>query len=225
MVPGGGLSPDHAGWMHSRNRFLLPVKVLSRVFRGKFLAFLRNAQRTGKLQLHGSLAKLKKKADFDVLLGKVYASEWVVYTKPPFGGPEQVLRYLSRYTHRVAISNHRILSIAEGNVTFRWRDYAHSNKKKTSTLAACEFLRRFFLHVLPRGFVRIRHFGFLANRQRKALLKLCRHHLARPSVVPTENHTGAEMASWLCPVCNVGHLQIVERLASSLIKIAAVDSS
>ena len=183
VVPGGGLSPEHDRWIPARDHFLLPVKVLSRVFRGKFLAFLRTAFRKGKLQFHGRLATLGREPDFDVLLNQNYGREWVVYTKPSFGGPEQVLRYLSHYTHRVAISNHRILSIADGNVTFRWKDYAYGNKKKKMTLTACEFLRRFFLHVLPQGFVRIRHFGFLANRQRKVLLKICRQLL---DTQPTE---------------------------------------
>jgi hypothetical protein len=125
VVPGGGLSPDHSRWIPSRSRFLLPVKVLSRVFRGKFLAFLRTAFHKGRLRFHGRLATLDQKASFYTLLRQAYDCEWVVYTKPPFGGPEQVRRYLSRYTHPVAISNHRILKVADGNVTFRWRDYAH----------------------------------------------------------------------------------------------------
>ncbi len=186
------------------------MKVLSRVFRGKFLAFLQTAFRKGRLQFHGSLAGLEQKSSFDALLRQAYSCEWVVYTKPPFGGPEQVLRYLSRYTHRVAISNHRILNIADGNVTFRWRDYAHGNKKKKMTLPACEFLRRFLLHVLPQGFVRIRHFGFLANRHRKNLLELCRRLLqVRPTVA-----AGAAIDLDLprCPACLAGQLRIVEHI-------------
>lgn len=225
VVPGGGLSPSHTAWVHSRNQFLLPVKVLSRLFRGKFLAFLRNAQRKGKLHLHGALAALGRGSGFDGLLNQAYACEWVVYTKAPFGGPEQVLRYLSRYTHRVAISNHRILSMAESSVTFRWKDYAHGNKNKVSTLAACEFLRRFFLHVLPRGFVRIRHFGFLANRHRKALLETCRNHLPQASPVLAGTDTDAGLMRVACPACHLGHLQIIERLLSRLVRFEFLDSS
>jgi hypothetical protein len=222
VVPGGGLSPQRDRWIASRDQFLLPVKVLSRVFRGKFLAFLRTAFRKGKLQFHGRLAAL----DFGALLTQMYRCEWVVYTKPPFGGPEQVLRYLANYTHRVAISNHRILSIEDGNVTFRWKDYAHGNKKKKMTLTACEFLRRFLLHVLPQGFIRIRCFGFLAHRQRKALLQICRNLLdAQPPEVSTATETGAPGEVLLCPACRTGHLQIVERITSQLLRHNRFDTS
>ena len=183
VIPGGGLSHDRMRWIPSRNHFFLPVKVLSRVFRGKFISLLRNAYRAGKLQFHGRLAELREKKTFDATLDGAYKQEWVVYAKRPFAGPEQVLRYLSRYTHRVAISNHRLVSVADGQVTFRWKDYAHGSKQKQMTLTACEFLRRFLLHVLPRGFVRIRHFGLMANRQRKALLQRCRE-LLLPAAEP-----------------------------------------
>jgi hypothetical protein len=226
VVPGGGLSPDHTRWIHSKNQFLFPVKVLSRVFRGKFLALLRSAFRRGKLLFHGKLTNLRWKSDFDTLLKQAYGCEWVVYTKPPFGGPEQVLRYLSRYTHRVAISNHRILSVADGNVTFRWKDYAHGNKNKEMTLPGCEFLRRFFLHVLPPGFVRIRHFGFLANRQRKVLLTVCRDLLSvQPVTTFAETAIGASVELPLCPVCRTGRLVIIERTPSRLNSFFRVDSS
>jgi hypothetical protein len=194
------------------------------MFRGKFLALLRKAFRKGKLQFHGRLAELRKKPNFDALLDQAHGCEWVVYTKPPFGGPEQVLRYLARYTHRVAISNHRILSVADGNVTFRWKDYAHGSQKKQMTLTACEFLRRFFLHVLPKGFVRIRHFGFLANRHRKALLATCRRLLPRQPVIAV-TETDAGVARLLCPVCHTGRLLIVERLPNRLTRSRRIDSS
>jgi hypothetical protein len=223
VVPGGGLSPDHTEWISARSHFLLPVKVLSRVFRGKFLALLQTAFRKGRLQFHGRLAALQRKAVFQSLLGRAYNCEWVVYTKPPFGGPEQVLRYLSRYTHRVAISNHRIVKVADGNVTFLWRDYAHGNKKKKMTLPACEFLRRFLLHVLPQGFVRIRHFGFLANRHRKTLLELCRRLLQlRPTVAAGAI---ADLDLPLCPACRAGRLRIVEHIPSQLRALPQTDSS
>jgi hypothetical protein len=224
VVPGGGLSSDRTRWIPSRSHFLLPVKVLSRVFRGKFLAFLRAAFRKRKLQFHGSIATLENERAFDALLHRAYCKEWVVYTKPPFGGPEQALRYLSRYTHRVAISNHRILNIVDGNVTFRWRDYAHGNKKKKMTLPACEFLRRFLVHVLPPGFVRIRHFGFLANRHRTELLKICRCLLSPQTVAPATN-IYIEIQLPLCPSCRMGRLQIIERMPSQLPNSIRVDSS
>ena len=201
---------------------LLPVRVLSRIFRGKFLAFLRTAFRKGQIQFHGRLVAL----DFDALLNRAFGCEWVVYTKPPFGGPEQVLPYLANYTHRVAISNHRILSIEDGNVTFRWKDYAHGNKNKKMTLTACEFLRRFFLHVLPPSFVRIRHFGFLANRQRKALLNICLHLLHAQLLHSfVEPDASARIEVPLCPACHTGHLHIVERIPSQLTSRVQIDSS
>lgn len=223
VVPGGGLSPDHTEWISARDHFLLPVKVLSRVFRGKFVELLQTAFRRGRLQFHGNLAALRHKPAFQALLRGAYRSEWVVYAKPPFGGPEQVLRYLSRYTHRVAISNHRILKIADGNVTFLWKDYAHGNKKRKMVLSACEFLRRFFLHVLPQGFVRIRHFGLLANRHRKTLLELCRRLLHAQPTVPAAAVVDLDFPQ--CPACRAGHLRIVEHVPSQLRAPAHVDSS
>ena len=223
VVPGGGLSPDHTEWISGRSHFLLPVKVLSRVFRGKFLALLQTAVRKGRLQFHGGLAELRRKAVFQRLLGRAYGCEWVVYTKPPFGGPEQVLRYLSRYTHRVAISNHRIVNVADGNVTFLWRDYAHGNRKKKMTLPACEFLRRFLLHVLPQGFVRVRHFGFLANRHRRTLLDLCRRLLQVRPTVPAGATVDLDLPQ--CPACRAGRLRIVEHIPSQLRPVTPTDSS
>jgi hypothetical protein len=228
VTPGGGLSHDRTRWITSRSHFFLPVKVLSRVFRGKFIALLRNAFRTSKLQFHGRLAELQEKSAFDALLDRAYNQEWVVYTKRPFGGPEQVLRYLARYTHRVVISNHRLLSVAGGQVTFRWKDYAHGSKKKQMTLTACEFLRRFLLHVLPRGFVRIRHFGLMANRQRKPLLDKCRELLSGPteplSTTQPPPGTDSGVGAALCPVCHIGHMVIVARLPRNSLTIR-VDSS
>ena len=226
VVPGGGLSSDRSRWIGSGDRFLLPLGVLSRVFRGKFLAFLRKAVRQGKLQFHGALTELATPRGFGRLLKKAYGCEWVVYTKPPFGGPEHVLRYLARYTHRVAISNHRIVSIADGQVTFLWKDYAHGGKQKKMTVAATEFLRRFFQHVLPKGFVRIRHFGFLANRQRKALLEICRALLCVPLAQPVAGTgTGADAELPLCPACRLGRLHVVERIPSRLSSFFRINSS
>ena len=156
-----------------RARFFLPIKVLSRVFRGKFVAGLKAAFQAGTLQFHGSLRHLAEPRTFASWLRTLFRQDWVVYAKRPFGGPQHALRYLGAYTHRVAISNHRLVALEDGNVTFRWRDSAHGNKKKLMTLPVDEFLRRFLLHLLPRGFVRIRHFGFLANRRRASLLPIC----------------------------------------------------
>ena len=158
-IPAGGLSPDHRRWICPRYPFFLPVRVLSRVFRGKFLAGLKRLHRRNQLCCAGPAAALADPQQFAKLMRRLHCHDWVVYAKPAFGGPMQVLRYLGRYTHRVAISNHRLLAFDQERVTFRWRDYAHGGKQGMMTLAATEFLRRFFLHVLPRGFVRIRHFG------------------------------------------------------------------
>jgi hypothetical protein len=187
VVTGGGLSCDRAGridgspcWRSCRPGFFLPVRVLSRVFRGKFLAGLRTALTQGRLRLPGDLAAL---ADADAAWwSALYAQDWVVYAKPPMGGPAQVLKYLARYTHRVAISNHRLLDVGEGRVKFRYKDYAAGGQDKTMTLTATEFLRRFLQHVLPTGFVKIRHYGLLANAQRAQRLALGRQLLLVASV-------------------------------------------
>ena len=157
--------------------FFLPVKVLSRVFRGKFIAGLKRAFRQRKLMFPGSMKPLAAEKAFHAFLRPLFRQDWVVYAKRPFGGPQHVLHYLARYTHRVAISNHRIVNVADGKVTFRWKDYAHNSKQRLMTVTAEEFLRRFLLHTLPRGFVRIRFCGFLANRRRGELLPLCRQLL------------------------------------------------
>ena len=179
VIPAGGISRDHTCWVPPRYPgFFLPVKVLSRVFRGKFIAGLKRLYRRKQLRCAGPSTALADEKQFRQLLRRPHRQDWVVYAKPAFGGPRQVLRYLGRYTHRVAISNHHLTSFDGEQVTFRWKDYAHGSKKRQMTLMATEFLRRFFLHVLPKGFVRIRHFGFLANRFRAARVKLCRQLLA-----------------------------------------------
>jgi hypothetical protein len=177
VVPGGGLSPDHRRWIARGPRFFLPVKVLSPVFRGKFLAAIERAFQQHKLTLAGQLAPLQSPPAFAALLRSAAQRKWVVYCKRPFAGPAQVLTYLSRYTHRIAIANSRLLNMSDGRVTFRWRDYAHGRQIRTMTIDAEEFLRRFLLHVLTPRFVRIRYFGLLANRHRTELLNLCRSHL------------------------------------------------
>lgn len=163
LVPAGGLSLDRSRWVHSRKRFFLPGAALRRMFRGKFLALLAAAFRRKKLRLVGQLQPLQRPAAFERLLRSLKKPNWVVEVRAPFGGPEHVLKYLARYTHRVAISNGRRLELRDGQVTFRWRDSADHNTQKAMTLDAVEFIRRFLLHVLPPGFVKIRHFGFLAN--------------------------------------------------------------
>src|SRR5436309_14675510 len=173
VAPAGGLSPDRARWVGSRKNYFLPKKVLRKVFRGKFVNALKQAFQDGLLRFEGNLKLLAKPKIFAAWLRPLYRQDWVVYLKPPFGGPEYVLQYLGRYTHRVAISNHRLVSFIDGQVTFRWRDSAHHNQQKLKTLSVDKFLRRFLLHILPKGFVRIRHFGFLANRRRTKLLPLC----------------------------------------------------
>jgi hypothetical protein len=220
VVPGGGIGPDNSGWIACRKSFFLPVKVLSRLFRKKFLVHLRKAFQKGKLQFDGKLKSLAQPAAFEALCRQASQIEWVVYAKRPFGGPEQVLKYLARYTHRVAISNRRLLSLADGRVTFEWQDYADANQTKTMTLEAVEFIRRFLLHVLPSGFVRIRHFGFLANRKRKEKLALCRSLLpARRTDIEASGRspsdgdsTTAEEVSHRCPVCKTGRLIVIQLL-------------
>ena len=166
-MPGGGISQDGSRWIAPRKKsFFLPVQVLSCLFRKKFLIYLKKAFRKGKLRFHGELKPLADPSAFAALCGEADQRKWVVYVKPPFGGPEQVLKYLARYVQRIALSNSRLLSLENGRVTFAWKDYADRNQSKTITLDAVEFIRRFLLHVLPSGFVRIRHFGFLANRNR-----------------------------------------------------------
>jgi Putative transposase/Transposase zinc-binding domain len=216
VVPAGGLAPDHTRWLPARHSFFLPVKVLSRVFRGKFVAGLRELHAAGKLGFHGALVPLQSAQAFAAMLRTLFRSDWVVYSKPPFGGAEHALRYLSGYTHRVAISNHRLVALQDGRVTFRWRDSAHKNKQRLLTLTVEEFLRRFLLHVLPRGFVRIRHFGLFAHRRRATFLSLCLRLLgstdpAAPPPPPTPQHD-TRPSLWQCPRCG-GPMILVERLS------------
>jgi len=221
VVPAGGLSSDRSRWIKPPYAFFLPVKVLSPVFRGKFVAALRHAFQDGSLSFHGDLQPLTQPKIFAAWLRPLFRKDWVVYAKPPFGGPEHVLRYLGRYTHRVAISNHRLISFADGKVTFRWRDSAHNNEQKLMTLSLDEFLRRFLLHLLPDGFVRIRNFGFLANRKRATNLPLCFQLLGAAATPPAkQDKSGAGNASdlWLCPKC-AGPMVVVERLTAVEIQL------
>jgi hypothetical protein len=206
VVPGGGLRRD-GSWVACRPGFFLPVRVLSAMFRGKFVAALRSAFERGQLRLQGALEFLRDPTAFAAYLDRVMAKKWVVYSKPPFGGPEQVLKYLARYTHRVAIGNRRIVDVDATTVKFLWRDRANGDRQRTMALPGVEFLRRFLLHVLPRGFTRLRHYGFLANRARATRLAECRLRLGAtmpdtgPATIapctPRDEH---------CPACRSGRL-------------------
>ena len=229
VVPGGGISPDGSRWIGCKHSFFLPVRVLSCLFKKKFLIYLRKSFHLGKLKFHGEMAGLSEPAAFEALCQQANRTGWVVYAKPPFGGPEQVLKYLARYTHRVAISNRRLVSMEGGRVTFNWKDYAGGNQSKTMTLDAVEFIRRFLLHILPPGFVRIRQFGFLANRVRKERLALCRTLLAAEptKVLPdkTASDTKADQQDQdrtLCPVCKTGHLIPIEIIQPTPRRLAAL---
>jgi Putative transposase/Transposase zinc-binding domain len=222
VLPAGGLSADHGRWIRSRRSFFLPVKVLSRVFRGKFVQALKRAFSEGQLGFHGTLKLLAQPKIFSAWLRQLFRNDWVVYAKRPFGGPEHVLRYLGAYTHRVAISNHRLVALADGKVTFRWRDSAHKNKKRLITMPVEEFLRRFLLHVLPRGFVRIRNFGFLANRHRATLLPLCSQLLdsapqSESSTQPVPNDAGT-LSFWTCPLC-AAPMRVIEMLTVAQLQL------
>jgi Putative transposase/Transposase zinc-binding domain len=226
VVPGGGISPDGTRWISCRPRFFLPIRVLSCLFRRLFLKYLQEAFDAGKLRFFSSLETLREPQVFRRHLDRVRKVKWVVYVKPPFAGPQQVADYVGRYTHRVAISNHRIIGIENGQVSFNWRDYRDDNQQKIMTLPAEEFIRRFLLHVLPSGFHRIRYYGFLGNRHRKEKLEHCRHLLGTTpndgSSQPQpsndyhdryEKLTGHSLRE--CPVCHRGRMITVELLAKN----------
>jgi len=216
VIPAGGLSTDRTRWIRAPQRFLLPIRVLSKVFRGKFLDGLRRLYRSGQLRCEGPAAEFKDANKFSRLIGPLYRQCWVVYAKKAMGGPEQVLRYLGRYTHRIAISNHRLIAFDGEHVTFRWKDYAHGGKQRTMKLTARKFLRRFFLHVLPKGFVRIRHFGLLANRFRNQNLALTRQLLANTeseNVETPKTDTPQKSTLWHCPRCG-GAMCVARRLTA-----------
>ena len=221
VVPGGGPSLDGARWIACRPGFFLPVKVLSKLFRRLFLESLQAAFEAGELGFFGALAAFAEPTAFARRLGDLRHVDWVVYAKRPFGGPEQVLAYLGRYTHRVAIANSRLVSIEDGKVAFRWKDYRHHGKSKLMTLDAGEFIRRFLLHTLPDGFHRIRHYGFLANGHRAEKLALCRTLLAvasTQSAAPAcDNTQGAAGTPNLCPHCGgtMVRLDTLPRLPAS----------
>jgi hypothetical protein len=225
VVPAGGVSADGSHWVRCRPGFFLPVRVLSRLYRGKLLSFLKEAHRTGTLEYHGNLSDLRDPRAFRRLLDRARALEWVVYAKAPFGGPAAVLKYLARYTHRIAISNHRLLETTETHVSFTWKDYRHHHRRRVLTLEISEFVRRFLLHVLPHRFVKIRYYGLLAQSQRAASLHQCRELLsAQPSASTTrvdstaagdEPVGGDATERQACPRCHIGQL-IYERALPSI---------
>jgi hypothetical protein len=227
VVPGGGISLDGSRWISCRSRFFLPVRVLSRLFRRLFLTYLQEAFDAGKLRFCSALEGLREPRVFRRHLDAVRHTKWVVYAKAPFAGPQQVVDYLSRYTHRVAIANHRIIDIENGQVAFNSRDYRDHNQPKIMTLAAEEFIRRFLLHVLPAGFHRIRYYGFLGNRRRKEKLEHCRHLLGMtpPNESPAQPQSYADYRDRYeqltghslreCPVCHRGRMITVNLLAKS----------
>jgi hypothetical protein len=222
-IPAGGLSPGHSRWIRPLYPFFLPVKILSRVFRGKFLAGLKRLHRRQQLRCAGPAATLADPKQFRRFLRQLHRQDWVVYAKPAFGGPTKVLRYLGRYTHRIAISNHRLVAFDGERVTFRWKDYARGGKQRTMTLLGTEFLRRFFLHVLPNGFVRIRYFGFLANRFRAHCLPLCQQLLA--SDRPPPSASSETTSNWHCANCGAAMMVIHRLTAVDLARCAYFDTS
>jgi len=208
IVPGGGLSSARR-WVNSRKKFFLPVKVLSRKFRGKFLHYLKSAE----LEFHGSQKYLQDTGNFQRLLDSCYKKEWVVYCKPPFKDAACVVEYLGRYTHRVAISNNRILKLENGMVSFKWRDYKDKNRWKVMTVSAEEFIRRFLIHILPPGFMKIRHYGLLGNRNKTKKLTVCKR-LTHTSIVSKGKASTLELIRKLigrdiarCPACGYDRLQ------------------
>jgi hypothetical protein len=220
VVTGGGLSLDESRWVAGRHDFFLPVGVLSRVFRGKFLAGLRAAFRRGRLRFPGELAPLHRSDRFNALLSEAVRTEWVAHVKRPFAGAGTVLKYLARYTHKAAIGNHRLIDLSDGQVSFRWKDYAHGGRQGTMTLDALEFVRRFLMHVLPSGFVRIRHYGLLANRHRQAKLARCRELLGatpQADTTPTDPTSPSRRESSVTPTrvclcCGAGRMVVIAEL-------------
>jgi hypothetical protein len=222
LVPGGGIAPDGQSWIACRSGFFLPVRVLSRMFRGLFLHSLEKAFTAGELNFFSAHRRLYEPAAFGRYLTPAWNADWVVYAKRPFAGPEQVLDYVGRYTHRVAISNNRLVSMDDGKVRFHWKDYRDDNRRKTMSLPAAEFIRRFLIHVLPDGFHRIRYFGFLSNCHRAQKLALCRELLGMTTTEPAadlsadyrdrfEALTGLSLRE--CPHCHTGIMVVIDCLA------------
>ncbi|RWO72501.1 MAG: IS91 family transposase [Mesorhizobium sp.] len=220
VVPGGGLSRDGDRWIACKPGFFLPVRVLSRLFRRLFLEHLAKAFDAGQLKFFSDLQALSQRDAFRRYLAPLRKADWIIYAKPPFAGPEQVLDYVGRYTHRVAISNNRLVAIEDGKVAFRWKDYRHGSRQKVMTVAADEFIRRFLLHVLPGGFHRIRYYGFLGNRYRAQKLACCRDLLGMPVSEQSDSRSAKDYRDRYedlaghslrqCPACHRGQLIIIE---------------
>lgn len=241
VVPGGGISLDGQHWVACRDQFFLPVAVLSRLFRGKFLAYLQDAFDQGQLQFHGRLKCISERAGWCDWLRGLYSREWVVYVKPPFGGPQQVLKYLARYTHRVAVSNSRLVALEDGKVTFRYKDYAQAGLQRFMTVDAEEFIRRFLLHVLPKGFVRIRYYGFLSNGEKSTHLEKVRNLLEADSTSidhgtnPSPADTSAKDLCLsgtddldLCPSCRKGlmvPIEVLKPISCAILEPLFIDTS
>lgn len=234
VVPGGGISPDHTRWIACLPGFFLPVRVLSRLFRRLFLHYLQQAYDQGQLQFFSDFERLRETPAFGQYLAPARQTEWVVYAKPPFAGPEQVLDYVGRYTHRVAISNNRLQNIDDGKIQFHWKDYRHHDRQKIMTLEADEFIRRFLLHTLPQGFQRIRYYGLFANRYREDNLALCRQLLNAPppATLPNESIDYRDryeqltaVSLRLCPVCRLGHMVRIKTLPPTPRIPALLDTS
>jgi hypothetical protein len=228
IVPGGGLSLDGQRWISTKRKFFVPVRVLSCLFRGKFIDYLKKAYDSAELNFAGNITHIGKRSVFNQLLYRLYGTQWVVYCKPPLKNPEKVIDYLGRYTHRVALSNDRIENFEGDQVTIRYRDSSDSNKIKLMTLSAVEFIRRFLLHVLPDGFIKIRHYGILSNRSRKTKLSRCKHLLGVSQGQGNENQ---DKASWqdmlaricgidprICPYCGKGKMVLRELLMPRLLR-------
>jgi hypothetical protein len=217
VVPAGGLAADGSRWKKiPHGNFLFPVKVMSALFRGKFLNLFKAAVRNGEILYHGVLERYRDAREFSSLLDSLYESDWVVYAKPPFAGPKAVLKYLGRYTHRIAIADSRLVELTDTHVSFKWKDYAHENKPKVMTLTHVEFIRRFLLHVVPHGFVRIRYFGFLSQAVKKKLAQ-CMKLLGLKPLEPLSEDIDKRAWNLLlkelrgedplkCPLCNKGRL-------------------
>jgi hypothetical protein len=214
VVPGGGLVGNEK-WKHLKKDFLFPIKPLSALFKGKMLDYFKAGLQNKTIELHGTLRQYENPGALKELIDSLYEAQWIVYAKPPFAGPKAVFKYLGRYTHRIAISNNRIVSITDDSVTFSWKDYTDGNKRKNMTVPIIEFIRRFLLHVIPTGFVRIRHYGFLSNRDRKAKVHQCLYLLgvlpqldarAEPAEPkPTESFSDIDCS--LCPICRKGYMK------------------
>jgi hypothetical protein len=236
LIPAGVISPDKHKWIHAKANFLFPVRALSKVFRGKFIDLLTAAFKDEKLRFPGKAQSLAAKRTFTELLKQLWRKDWVVYSKKTFSSPKTVLDYLGRYTHRIAISNHRLKSINNDKVSFTYRDRTDDNKVKLITLGVNEFIRRFLLHVLPKSYMRIRHFGFLANKSKKVALTRCRELLnCQPQVPPLERPDAQAMFLSItgvnlnrCPCCKRGTMKVVAELLptrSANLPVAGIDSS